>query len=229
MEPSPAHYPVVVIGSGPIGLTLVNLLAVQGVRCLVVERNPTTVQEPRAVSIDDESLRTMQAIGVIEEVLEDVVPGYGSHYYSPGRIRFAKVEPTGRPYGYPRRNAFRQPILERQLKDALARFDNVEALYGWRLERYAQDAGRVSLDLAGPAEAPRQVTCDYLVGCDGAGSLVREQQGVALEGTTFDERWLILDLENNENTTRHTEVFCDPRRPSSPCRARTARGATNSS
>jgi 3-(3-hydroxy-phenyl)propionate hydroxylase len=42
---------------------------------------------------------------------------------------------------------------------------------------------------------------------------VREQQGVQLEGTTFDERWLIIDLENNENTTKHTEVFCDKRRP----------------
>ncbi len=139
MEP-PAHYPVVVIGSGPIGLTLANLLGTMGVRCLVVECNLTTVQQPRAVSIDDESLRTMQAAGVVDEVLNFVVAGYGSHYYSPSRIRFAKVEPIGQPYGYPRRNAFRQPILEGQLKDALARFDGVDALYGWRLDRYDQDA-----------------------------------------------------------------------------------------
>ncbi len=212
MEP-PAHYPVVVVGSGPIGLTLANLLGTMGVRCLVVERNLTTVQEPRAVSIDDESLRTMQAAGVVDEVLKFVVAGYGSHYYSPSRIRFAKVEPTGQPYGYPRRNAFRQPILEGQLKEALARFDTVDTLYGWRLDRYEQDADRVTLDLIGPVDETRHVTCDYLVGCDGAASRVREQQGVKLEGTTFDERWLIVDLENNENTTKHTEVFCDKRRP----------------
>ena len=107
MDPVPDHYPVIVIGSGPIGLTLVNLLGTMDVRCLLVERNLTTVQEPRAVSIDDETLRTMQAAGVVDEVLGAVVPGYGSHYYSPSRIRFAKVEPTGQPYGYPRRNAFR--------------------------------------------------------------------------------------------------------------------------
>lgn len=208
-----AHYPVAVVGSGPIGLTLVNLLGGFGVRSLVVERNETTVQEPRAVSIDDESLRTMQAAGVVDEVLRHVVAGYGSHYYSPSRVRFAKVEPTGEPYGYPRRNAFRQPILERQLKDALARFGHVDTQYGWRLDRYEQSAERVTLHLIGPADEARRVTCDYLVGCDGAASRVREQQGVKLEGTTFDERWLILDLENNENTTKHTEVFCDRRRP----------------
>jgi len=213
MEPSQRHYPVVVIGSGPIGLTLANLLGTMGVGCLMVERNLTTVQEPRAVSIDDESLRTMQAAGVVDDVLRFVVPGYGSHYYSPGRICFAKVEPTGRPYGYPRRNAFRQPILEGQLKAALARFPRVEALYGWRMQEYGQDADRVTLSLAGPAGEAVTMTCDYLVGCDGAASRVREQQGVALEGTTFDERWLIIDLENNENTVKHTEVFCDRRRP----------------
>lgn len=213
MDTVPRHYPVVVVGSGPIGLTLANLLGTMAVGCLVVERNLTTVQEPRAVSIDDESLRTMQAAGVVEEVLRFVVPGYGSHYYTPRRVRFAKVEPTGRPYGYPRRNAFRQPILEGQLKDALARFGHVEALYGWRLDRHEAGADRVTLALSGPEGAARQVTCDYLVGCDGAASPVREQQGVSLEGTTFDERWLIIDLENNENTIKHTEVFCDRRRP----------------
>ena len=201
------------IGSGPIGLTLANLLGRLGVQSLIVERNATTVQEPRAVSIDDESLRTMQAAGVVDEVLEYVVPGYGSHYYSPGRICFAKVEPHGRPYGYPRRNAFRQPVLERQLKNALARFPTLDTLYGWQLDRYEQSGEHVVLYLIGPDGETRRLTCDYLVGCDGAASRVREQQGVQLEGTTFDERWLIIDLENNENTTKHTEVFCDKRRP----------------
>jgi 3-(3-hydroxy-phenyl)propionate hydroxylase len=213
MDPRPEHYPVIVVGSGPIGLTLANLLGTMGVRFLLVERNLTTVQEPRAVSIDDESLRTMQAAGVADEVLRFVVPGYGSHYYTPGRITFAKVEPVGRPYGYPRRNAFRQPILEGQLKAALARFSGTATLYGWRMDRYEASADQVTLHLLGPADEARQVTCNYLVGCDGAASRVREQQGVQLAGTTFDERWLILDLENNENTVTHTEVFCDRRRP----------------
>lgn len=212
MEPA-EHHAVIVVGSGPIGLTLANLLGVHGVDTLVVERNPTTVQEPRAVSIDDESLRTMQAAGVVETVLSQVVPGYGSHYYSPGRRCFAKVEPTGTPYGFPRRNAFRQPVFEDQLRGALGRFPHVATKFGWKLDRYEQDDARVTLRVTGPDGAPAVLTCDYLVGCDGAASTVREQQGVKLEGTTFEERWLILDLENNENTTKHTEVFCDSRRP----------------
>lgn len=206
-------FEVVVIGSGPIGLTLVNLLGGFGVRTLLVERNAATVNEPRAISIDDESLRTMQAAGVIDTVFPSVVPGYGSHYYSAGGTCFAKVEPSGEPYGYPRRNAFRQPVLEGQLKDALARFDTVETRYGWQLDRYDQDADGVDAHLTGPDGTPHQVRARFLVGCDGAASKVRQQQGVQLEGTTFDERWLILDLENNGNTLKHTKVFCDRKRP----------------
>ena len=62
------HYPIVIAGAGPTGLTLANLLGVYGVDCLVLERNASTVHEPRAVSIDDESLRTMQAIGLADAI-----------------------------------------------------------------------------------------------------------------------------------------------------------------
>ncbi|HEX3370930.1 MAG TPA: FAD-dependent oxidoreductase, partial [Candidatus Acidoferrales bacterium] len=75
-------WPVVVVGAGPTGLATANLLARYGVDVLLIERNESTVQEPRAVSIDDEALRTMQAIGVVDEVVSRVVLGYGSDYFS---------------------------------------------------------------------------------------------------------------------------------------------------
>ena len=205
------RFEVAIVGAGPVGLTLANLLGVLGVHTLVVERNETTVQEPRAVSIDDESLRTMQAAGVVETVQAAVVAGYGSHYYTPGGVCFAKVEPTGRPYGYPKRNAFRQPVLEAQLRAALGRFPHVRALFGWTLDGH-EAADGVTLRISRAGET-RTVEAAFLVGCDGAASSVREAQGVQLEGTTFDERWLIVDLENHETATKHTKVFCDRRRP----------------
>jgi 3-(3-hydroxy-phenyl)propionate hydroxylase len=208
-----ARYPVIVVGSGPTGLTLANLLGRAGIDTLLVERHATTVQEPRAVSIDDESLRTMQAAGAIETIMRDVVPGYGSHYYSPRGRCFAKVEPTGTPFGYPRRNAFRQPVLEQQLRDNLVQFPLVHTLFGWQLTGFEDGAEAVRAELASPDGTTRTVTCDYLVGCDGASSTVRDRLGIELGGTTFDERWLIVDLENSGNSTKHTKVFCDIRRP----------------
>lgn len=211
-DPSDA-WDVVVLGSGPVGLTLANLLGARGVRTLLLERNATTVNEPRAVSIDDESLRTMQAAGVIDAVQASIVPGYGSHYFTGGGRRFATVEPVGRPYGYPRRNAFRQPVLERQLRDGLARFPHVETRYGWTATRHDAGPDAVVTEVTDKEGHLHRIASEYMIGCDGAGSRTREQEGVQLSGTTFDERWLIVDLENNRNAIAHTEVFCDRRRP----------------
>lgn len=171
-----AHHPVIIIGSGPTGLTLANLLGRAGVDALLVERHTTTVTEPRAVSIDDESLRTMQAAGAIAAVLTEVVPGYGSHYFGPDGRCFAKVEPTGAPFGYPRRNAFHQPVLEQQLRDNLAKFPSVGTRFGWRMTGFEDRDDLVSVTLSDETGAECHVTCDYLVGCDGASSMVREQQ-----------------------------------------------------
>ena len=207
------RYSVAIVGAGPTGLTLANLLGLEGVRALIIERNPTTVQEPRAVSIDDESLRTMQAAGLVEMVLPAIVPGYGSHYLSPNGRCFVSVRPTEAPYGYPRRNAFRQPVLERQLREGLVRFSSVGALFGHALESFSQNDRGVSLSARRPDGRPVEVECDYLVGCDGADSTVRRGLDVALEGSSPSERWLIVDLENSEVDSPHTIVFCDPARP----------------
>jgi 3-(3-hydroxy-phenyl)propionate hydroxylase len=211
MTRRPAHYPVAIVGAGPTGLTLANLLGVYGVPCLVIERNAATVHEPRAVSIDDESLRTMQAAGLAAEVMSETVAGYGSHYYSARGRLFAKVQPTEQPYGFPRRNAFRQPILERQLREALKRFPDVTPLFKHEVVSFEQTADGVTLQLRGDGET--SATCDYLVACDGASSTVRRQLGINMSGSTFSERWLIVDLENSRASSPHTKVFSNPRRP----------------
>jgi len=216
MKPDQA-WPVVVVGAGPNGLTAANLLARYGVDVLLVERNETTVQEPRAVSIDDESLRTMQAIGVVHTVVSRVVLGYGSDYFSAGGSCFLRVRPTAKEYGYPRRNAFRQPIFEQQLRDyfcthAVAETRS-EAWFSTELIDFRQGADAVDLVFRRADGSLTEVSTPYLVACDGGRSFVREKLGIKLSGSTFRERWLILDLEETRDHTRDTKVFCDPARP----------------
>ena len=59
---------VVVVGAGPVGMTAAALLAAQGVRVVVLERNATTSNEPKAISLDDEALRIYQSAGMIDSV-----------------------------------------------------------------------------------------------------------------------------------------------------------------
>jgi 3-(3-hydroxy-phenyl)propionate hydroxylase len=207
-----SHYPVAIVGAGPTGLALANLLGVYGVRTLLLERHPTTVGEPRAVSIDDESLRALQNAGVLEQVMPDIVPGYGVHYFSWSGREFARIEPTSLEYGHPKRNAFRQPLLEARLLAGLARHPQVEVRLSTELERFDDDGSRVVLQVDGP-QGEASFTCDWLVACDGGRSSVREALEVRMSGTTFAERWLIVDLTGRQDDFAHTRTYCDPLRP----------------
>jgi 3-(3-hydroxy-phenyl)propionate hydroxylase len=204
---------VVIVGAGPTGLTLANLLGGMGVSVALIERNLTTVQEPRAVSIDDESMRTMQAIGLDEALEKIVVRGYGSRYLSPDSELFLTVEPTSRDYGFDKRNAFQQPDLEALLRNGLSRFPNVLQLFGWDMQEFSQDADSASVEIAHATLGTRTVRARYMVACDGGRSPTRGKLGIQLVGSTFVERWLIVDLVRTENRFRHTQVHCDPARP----------------
>ena len=65
---------VVIVGAGPVGLTLANILGLHGVRTTVIEQRDKLIDFPRGVGIDDESLRAFQAIGMIDRVLPHTNP-----------------------------------------------------------------------------------------------------------------------------------------------------------
>ncbi|MDQ0456770.1 bifunctional 3-(3-hydroxy-phenyl)propionate/3-hydroxycinnamic acid hydroxylase [Rhizobium paknamense] len=204
---------IAIVGAGPTGLTLANLLGGMGLTVALIERNLTTVQEPRAVSIDDESMRTMQAMGLDGAVEAIVARGYGSRYLSPGGRLFLTVEPTSRDYGFDKRNAFQQPELEALLRDGLSRFANVTQLFGWEMQAFHQTERSVQVEIARGPGSQKKIQARYMVACDGGRSPTRSKLGISLVGSTFTERWLIIDLVRTENRFRHTEVHCDPARP----------------
>lgn len=204
---------VAVVGAGPVGLTLANLLGGHGVRTLVLERQPALETEPRAVTLDDESLRTFQAAGLVDAVLKNVVPGYGVQYLDWRGKPLAAIQPTREEYGYSKRNAFRQPLLVQALHEGLRRFPHVDLRFGQELQSFEQGADTVRCVVKTAGGAQQVVRARWLVGCDGARSRVRERCGIALEGSTYPQRWLIVDLAQRSTPLRHTRTYCDPRRP----------------
>ena len=206
------HFPVVIVGAGPTGLMLANLLGVYGIKTLVIERSTNTVGEPRAVTIDDESLRTVQACGLIAEVLPQVVQGYGVRYYSWRGKEFARIDPSVMEHGFPKRNAFRQQVLVGQLRDGLQRFDDAAIWFGHEMVNFNDDGQAIHLTLQHDGVA-KTISCNWLVACDGGRSGVREQLGIKLTGSTYDEKWLIVDLLDRTSAFRHTRTYCDPVRP----------------
>ncbi|WP_017524473.1 bifunctional 3-(3-hydroxy-phenyl)propionate/3-hydroxycinnamic acid hydroxylase [Pusillimonas noertemannii] len=211
---NPDHrIPVAIVGAGPIGLTLANLLSTYGVPVVLLEKNSTTVQQPRAISIDDESLRTLQVAGLADEMLKLCALDYGSVYLDTRRRPFAKVSPSTAEFGYPRRTAFSQPQLEALLREGLDRFGTVDARFGHEVTHLQQNESGAVLQVRAANGAQYTLHAHYVAACDGGRSPLRHMLDIGMSGHTYEKKWLIIDLEGTRDNFRETRVYCDPRRP----------------
>ena len=203
---------ILIVGAGPTGLLLANLLGTMGISTIVVEKNSHTAREPRAVSIDDESMRSLQTIGLAEEITKILTRGYGSIYKGPSGHVFSTVKPTSKEFGFDKRNAFQQPELEAVLLNGLNRFKKVDVIFNAELTKFSQTNEEVISNIKTNKQKDFQIQSKYMVGCDGGQSFTRKSLNIDMLGSSFEEPWLIIDLKTTKNRSFHTEVFCNPRR-----------------
>ncbi|MGW4242045.1 bifunctional 3-(3-hydroxy-phenyl)propionate/3-hydroxycinnamic acid hydroxylase MhpA [Nocardia sp. NPDC004722] len=228
-------YEVVIVGLGPTGLTLANLLGRRGVRVLVLEREPEFYGMARAVYTDDEGMRIFQTAGVADELAAEMnVDSTVQWVRGDGRV-LVQFHSTARPLGWPIVNFLYQPYLETGLERALDRYPHVTVRRGREVLDFSQDADGVTVEHAAcagtgygsgapqtdPATVER-VRAGFLVGCDGGRSVVRTKLGIGMSGTSFPERWLVVDLKSRDGVDafRHLPYFdfvCDPGLPIVSC------------
>ncbi|MEE4299928.1 MAG: bifunctional 3-(3-hydroxy-phenyl)propionate/3-hydroxycinnamic acid hydroxylase [Pseudomonadales bacterium] len=210
----PEHTQVLIVGAGPVGLVLAHLLGTEGVETLLVERNAGCVPEPRAISIDGESLRTLQAAGVVEEVRPDLLEGFVADYVNGDGTHLFSTDLRERPFGFCMQNAFDQPRLERTLLATLAPKSSVTVRHETELQSFEQHAEGVDVRLRDADGKAQRVHADYLVGCDGGRSEIRRAIGAVMEGDRLPEKWLVVDTVAPEDDELPTcRFFCDPARP----------------
>ncbi|PRC44894.1 3-(3-hydroxyphenyl)propionate hydroxylase, partial [Mycobacterium sp. ITM-2017-0098] len=209
-QPSKYDVDVVIVGAGPSGLTLANILGQQGVRTLIVDERDTLIDYPRGVGLDDESLRTFQAIGLVDRVLPHTVPNQILRFFDAKRNLLVEMAPPDARFGWPKRNGFVQPMVDAELFGGLDRFDSVEVRFGHRMLECVETSDGVTVGFEGGAPPVR---ARYVVGCDGGRSATRRLMGVSFDGTTSSTRWLVVDVANDPLGHPNSEVGADPRRP----------------
>lgn len=206
--------PVLVVGAGPIGVTIANLLGAYGVETLLIDRSPDILNYPRAVGIDDEALRTCQAFGLAEDMLRDMIQNVPMRMYTAGKRCFAEILPRTREFGFFRRNLLDQPLSETTLRKGLQRYPHVTVKLAHELKSVAQDGDGVTA-VVRDLEGDRDVTvrAEYLVGSDGARSTVRELLEIPYIGQTHPHKWAVVECDSDPLDAPYTALHCEPRRP----------------
>ncbi|MFK4099309.1 bifunctional 3-(3-hydroxy-phenyl)propionate/3-hydroxycinnamic acid hydroxylase [Streptomyces sp. NPDC019531] len=217
MSTTSAAPQVLVVGAGPTGLTAAHLLGSRGVRVLLVERNATTSDDAKAISLDDESLRTLQSAGGLDEAVYPIlVPGTGTRYFGVGGRPLVHARGTGdQRYGHPFKNPFAQPDLERVLREQLRLLPGVDVRFGTRLTALGRHPDRVRVSLrAGGEDGPvEELDVSYVLGCDGGRSTVRDLLSIPMRGRSFPDVWLVIDTFEDSHDQRYGMHHGDPDRP----------------
>jgi 3-(3-hydroxy-phenyl)propionate hydroxylase len=209
----PPNCQVAIIGAGPVGLMIANLLGAAGVEAIVLERNPELLGLPRAIAYDAETLRLFSQVGLFEAIASGLIPDPQVVYLNAGGRMLMEMKPPRSPYGHSPLGTFYQPSLERALLGGLARFETVRPAFAHNVTDLDQDAGGVTLSVATP-NGEQRLRAEFVVACDGGASMMRDKIGARMVGSTYVQRWLVVDARIGDHGIDKITFHCDPRRPS---------------
>ncbi|WP_405634592.1 bifunctional 3-(3-hydroxy-phenyl)propionate/3-hydroxycinnamic acid hydroxylase [Streptomyces sp. NBC_00056] len=209
---------VVVIGAGPVGLTLANLIGVRGHRATVLEARHQLIDYPRGVGLDDESIRTLHTAGLWERIQPFTVPHHVVRLVNGSGQVLATNNPKTQEFGYPRKHGFVQPLVDKELASGLDRFPGTELRLSHKVVGLEDRGDHVEvtaeqIDTDGEVTGTVTVTARYAVGCEGGSSFTRKWMGVEFEGKSPSTRWVVVDVANDPIGTPSVYLGADPRRP----------------
>ncbi|MEJ8810527.1 bifunctional 3-(3-hydroxy-phenyl)propionate/3-hydroxycinnamic acid hydroxylase [Variovorax ureilyticus] len=216
-------YDVAIVGLGPTGATLANLLGAAGRSVLVLEKEGGIFPLPRAIHFDGEVLRIFQAAGLREQVLAISRPGTQGMHFVNGAGETMLIRggsAAAGPHGCANNYYFHQPQLEAVLREGLARFPQVRVRLRHEVVDVAQGDEFATVTYRSTESGDSHAAqARYVVGCDGARSPVRRAIGSEMVDLGLRQPWLVFDvvLEQPVDLPPYTVQYCDPRRPMTYC------------
>jgi 2-polyprenyl-6-methoxyphenol hydroxylase-like FAD-dependent oxidoreductase len=182
---------VLVVGAGPVGLTMAGELARHGVRCRVIDRLLQPLPFCRAIGVTSRTLEVWEDMGVAREMIDAGLWLEGSRSVIKDRPPLdAREEFPDLPYG---RLGLPQYETERILTRHLGGF-GVGVERGVMLTALVQNEDGVTTQLGRTCGEVEDATFHYVVGCDGAHSAVRRALGIAFEGDAYPMQFMLGDV-----------------------------------
>ncbi|MGF6811406.1 3-(3-hydroxy-phenyl)propionate hydroxylase [Paraburkholderia sp. Clong3] len=212
---------VAIVGGGPVGMTLALALARQGVRSVLIEADDSVCTGSRAICISRRSLEILKRLGVVDGFLQKGLAWTGgrSFYRDTEVFRFAMHQDDEQ--SLPPMINIAQYQIEQLLLDEIERHaDLIDVRWQTRvtgLEQRPQGGATLTLRSADPADPQGkswQMDAAWVVACDGGRSTIRDLLGLKLTGTTYEGRYVIVDIELDSTRATERLAYFDP--PSNP-------------
>ncbi len=186
---------IIIVGLGPTGATLANILGGYGLDVLVLEREASVYPLPRAVHFDDEALRVFQSIGLAEKIESKARVNLGTRFVDKDQnlvLDWPRPQQIG-PLGWYPSYRFHQPDLENDLNDGLAAHPSVTVKRDTEVTKVQNRGDHAAVNFVHNGTKD-SATAAYVVGTDGARSVVRAAIDCDWEDLGFQERWLVIDV-----------------------------------
>ena len=207
---------ILILGAGPVGLMLANLLGLYGRQVIVLETLDELIDYPRAVGLDDEAFRLIQTVGLADQIAPLTGPSHIMRLVDERGNTILYNDPQIHPFGWSRKNGFNQPLVDSELAKGLERFPGVQLLFSHTVEDVLEDADGVTaiaeVRLPDGSTEQRRYRAQYLVGCEGGKSPTRKRMGVSFDGLSPSTRWLVVDVANDPLGTPNVWLGADPKR-----------------
>ncbi len=217
-------YDVIIIGLGPTGGVLANLLMKNRISTMILEKEENLYNLPRAVHFDDEVMRVFETIGIVSNFEKKVIINKGTRFYNEDNQllldwpRPKKITENG---WYPSYR-FHQPDLEKNLRRKLYNNQFVKIRQSSNVidiesfKNYAQVKFKDT-----QTKKIKSLTSKYVVGCDGGNSFVRGLISPIMDDLGFEQKWIVIDVllkNRNISLPDRTIQYCSSSRPATYCR-----------
>ena len=204
---------VLIVGGGPVGLTMAALLGKHGVACTVIEADAGYCVGSRAICVSRRSQEIMGWMGADGQLCKKGLPWTGGRsYYKDTEVLHFQMptEPTQR--FAPMLN-IQQFYIEEYAHQAALQTGLVDVQWSSRVTQLMQTANGATVTVEAPG-GPTTINADWVVACDGGKSTVREQLGLQLHGTQYEGRYVIVDIVQKTKRPVERLAWFDP--PSNP-------------
>jgi 2-polyprenyl-6-methoxyphenol hydroxylase-like FAD-dependent oxidoreductase len=200
------RYQVGIVGGGPVGVALAVNLGMRGITCAVIEPRTVLSRIPKGQNLTQRTLEHFDRWGIAEVLREArLMPkGYAIGELTAYGNLMSKYwhAPAGRELVrefYSQDNErLPQYQMEQVLRRKLATVPAATAYFGWTAGKVTQDADTVRIEIGKEDGTQDVLECDYLVGCDGAHSSIREQVGIERSKQDYEQTMLLAVFRSKE-------------------------------